>query len=118
MEGRSFRGEALNPSLPPYQSRSRYDGQPVCADPTADPKENETGIHFAGGDRLAWISSYEPAVINGLLKHKHFRLSEVITLHIDKQECVVGVTGRIPIGALRIGRRRASDRHDLIVSPR
>jgi len=108
----------LSRSLPPYEVKRRYDGQPVCADPTADPKENETGIHFTGGDRLAWISSYEPAVIEKLLKHKHFRLSEIITLQIDKQECVVGVTGRIPIGSLRIGRRRSSDRHDLIVRAR
>lgn len=108
----------MSRSLPPYEVKRRYDGQPVCADPTADPKENETGIHFTGGDRLAWISSYEPAVIQGLLAHKGFRLSEIITLQIDKQECVVGVTGRIPIGALRIGRRRSSDRHDLIVSSR
>ena len=108
----------MSKPLPPYEVKRRYDGQPVCADPTADPKENETGIHFTGGDRLAWVSSYEPAVIEGLLKHKHFRLNEVITLHIKGQECVVGVTGRIPIGALRIGRRRSSDRHGLIVSSR
>ena len=108
----------MSHSLPPYEVKRRYDGQPVRADPTADPKENETGIHFTGGDRLAWISSYEPAVVEKLLKHKHFRLSEIITLEIGKEECVVGVTGRIPIGTLRIGRRRSSDRHDLIVSSR
>lgn len=104
-------------SPPPYEVKRRYDGQPICADPTADPKENETGIHFTGGDRLAWVSSYEPAVVESLLNHKHFRLSELVTLTVNGQECVVGVMGRIPIGALRIGRRRASDRHDLVVRP-
>lgn len=37
---------ALNRSLPPYEVRRRYDDQPICTDPTADPKENETDLSF------------------------------------------------------------------------
>lgn len=99
-----------------YGIEKKYQGQPICADPTASPKENETGIHFTGGDRLAWISSYEPSVIEGLLKHKHFRLEHLITREIQQCECVVGIIGRVPIGTLRIGRRRDSDRHSSIVA--
>lgn len=101
-----------------YVIKKKYEGQPVCSDPTVHPKENETGIHFTGGDRLAWISSYEPSVVEGLLHHKHFRLEELITMEIDGSECVVGLVGRVPIGTLRIGRRRNSDRHDQVVRSR
>ncbi len=104
-------------SPPPYRTKARYDGEPIRLDPTANPKENETGIHFTAGDQLAWINSYEPTVVDGLLQHRHFRVHEVVTLEIDGRACVVGVSGRIPIGSLRIGRRRASDRHDLVVRP-
>ena len=99
-----------------YKIARKYQGQPIRLDPTADPKENETALHFSGGDRLAWVSSYEPAVIAGLLHHKHFRLEQLITMRIDGCDAVVGLIGRLPIGTLRIGRRRASDRHDLIVT--
>ena len=98
-----------------YVIRQKYEGQPICSDPTAQPKENETGIHFSMGERLAWISTYEPALIEGLVNHKHFKVDQLITMRIKRRECVVGIVGKIPIGALRIGKKRASDRHDLIV---
>ncbi len=104
----------MKKALNSYKIRRKYQGQPVCLDPTIHPKENETGIHFTGGDRHAWISSYEPAIVSGLLQHKRFKLEHLVTLEIDGRECVVGVVGRIPIGALRIGRPRDSDRHELI----
>ncbi|MBI1729611.1 hypothetical protein HY229_03025 [Candidatus Acetothermia bacterium] len=101
-----------------YIIRKKYEGQPVCLDPTVQAKENETGIHFTGGDRSAWISSYEPVVVEGLLQHKYFKIEQLVTLKIGREECVVGVVGKLPIGALQIGRRRPSDRHDLIVNLR
>ncbi len=101
-----------------YTIKRKYQGQPICLDPTTHPKENETGIHFTGGDRHAWVSSYEPAVVEGLLQHRHFRVEQLITMQIDGSECVVGVVGRVPIGALRIGQPRDTDRHEFIVSRR
>lgn len=108
---------ALKQRFNAYMIKRKYEGQQIRSDPTAHPKENETAIHFTGRDRRAWISSYEPAVISGLLKHKHFKLEQLITMEIEGCECVVGVIGRVPIGAIRIGRRRSSDRHELIVRP-
>jgi hypothetical protein len=99
-----------------YKIKRKYEGQPVRPDPTAHLKENETAIHFTGRDRQAWVSSYEPAVVEKLLKYKHFKLEQLITMEVEGQECVVGVIGRVPIGAIRLGRRRRSDRHELIVS--
>jgi len=101
-----------------YQIKKKYQGQPICLDPTTHPKENETGIHFTGGDRHAWISSYEPPVVAGLLQLKHFKVEQLVTMMIDGSECVVGVVGRVPIGALRIGKPRDSARHELIVGRR
>lgn len=110
------RGErALKKLQNAYHIKRKYEGQPIKADPTAHPKENETAIHFTGRDRRAWVSSYEPVVVERLLRYKHFQLEELVTMEIDGQECVVGVIGRVPIGSLRIGRRRPTDRHELIV---
>jgi len=99
-----------------YIIKKKYEGQPICSDPSAQAKENETGIHFSMGERMAWISSYEPAVIEGLVNHKHFKLEKLILMKIKRRECVVGIVGKIPIGSLRIGNKRASDRHDLIIN--
>lgn len=99
-----------------YVIKKKYEGQPICADPSTNPKENETGIHFSTGERSAWVSSYEPTVVEGLLQHNHFKIEELITVIIGKSECVVGVVGRLPIGSLNIGKKRSSDRHDLIVN--
>ncbi|OGF52869.1 MAG: hypothetical protein A2Z21_04210 [Candidatus Fraserbacteria bacterium RBG_16_55_9] len=101
-----------------YTIKRKYKGQPICLDPTIPPKENETGIHFMGRDRHAWISSYEPAIVANLLQHKHFKVEQLVTMVVNGCECVVGVVGRVPIGALRIGQPRDSDRHELIVSRR
>ena len=101
-----------------YIVKNKYEGQPICSDPAAQPKENETGIHFSVGERTAWISTYEPAVVEGLLEHANFKVEKVILLKIKRKECVIGVVGRIPVGSLKIGKRRPTDRHDLIVSNR
>ncbi|MCX8102985.1 MAG: hypothetical protein N3E42_00870 [Candidatus Bipolaricaulota bacterium] len=99
-----------------YKTRKRYRGEPICADPTADPRENETALHFTAGDRRIWVSSYEPTVIAGLLAHPDFQTEYLICMQTNGRECVVGVVGRLPVGALSIGRARPSDSHELIVS--
>lgn len=101
-----------------YAIKKKYEGQPICADPSTITKENETGIHFSTGERYAWVSSYEPAIVEGLLQHKHFKIEELITMKVDSCECVVGVVGRVPIGSLKIGKKRATDKHGEIVSNR
>lgn len=98
-----------------YKTRKRYRGEPICADPTADPRENETALHFTAGDRRLWISSYEPAVVSGLLAHPDFQVGHLVVMEADGRECVVGVVGKLPIGALSLGRARQSDSHELIV---
>jgi hypothetical protein len=98
-----------------YKTRRRYRGEPICADPTADPKENETALHFSAGDRYLWISSYEPVIVSKLLGHPDFRIGHLVLMNTNGRECVVGVVGKLPIGALSIGQRRASDSHEFIV---
>lgn len=99
-----------------YKTRKRYRGEPVCADPTADPRENETALHFTAGDRRVWVSSYEPTVISGLLAHPDFQIEHLIFMQANRRECVVGVAGKLPVGTLSIGQARQSDSHELIVS--
>ncbi len=101
-----------------YKTRRRYRGEPICADPTADPRENETALHFTVGDRRFWISSYEPAIVSGLLAHPDFQIGHLIFMQVNGRECVVGVVGRLPVGVLSLGRARKSDKHELIVSDR
>ena len=98
-----------------YKTKRRYNGEPVRPDPTVDPTENETGIYFTSADSNAWVSSYEPVVVERLLHHPNFKIEQLITMQIEKQECVVGVIGRLPIGAVRLGRVTAKDNHELIV---
>lgn len=98
-----------------YKTKRKYQGEPIRTDPTCDPKENETAIHFNGGDRLAWVSSYEEAVVSGLLAHPDFKISELILMRIERKDSVVGVVGKIPIAALRIGNSRDSNEHALVI---
>ncbi len=98
-----------------YRTKRRYNGEPVRPDPTVDPSENETGIYFTSADRYAQISSYEPVIVEGLLRHPNFKIEQLITMQIEEQECVVGVIGKLPIGAVRLGRAIAKDNHELVV---
>lgn len=98
-----------------YKTKRRYKGEPVRPDPTVDPTENETGIYFTSADRSAWVSSYEPLIVERLLHHPNFKVEQLITMQIEKQECIVGVIGRLPIGAVRLGRATTKDNHELVV---
>ncbi len=100
-----------------YKTKRKYQGEPIRTDPTCDPKENETAIHFSGGDRLAWVSSYEEAVVSGLLAHPDFKIIELVLMRIERKDSVVGVVGKIPVGALRIGNSRESNEHTLVIPP-
>jgi hypothetical protein len=100
-----------------YKTKKRYQGEPIRTDPSCDPKENETAIHFSAGDRTAWISSYEESVVAGLLAHPDFKIEELVLMRLERQDSVVGVVGRIPLAALRIGRSRGTSLHELIVPP-
>ncbi|MCS6903497.1 MAG: hypothetical protein NZO41_04400, partial [Candidatus Bipolaricaulota bacterium] len=97
-----------------YKTRKRYRGEPICADPTVDPRENETALYFSMTDRRLWVSSYEPTIIAGLLAHRDFKIEQLIFMRIDGKDSVVGVIGRLPVGVLSIGRARVSNEHDLI----
>jgi hypothetical protein len=100
-----------------YKTKRKYQGEPIRTDPTCDPKENETAIHFNGGDRLAWVSSYEESIVSGLLAHPDFRISELVLMRIERKDSVVGVVGKIPIAALRVGASRESNEHALVIPP-
>jgi hypothetical protein len=100
-----------------YKTKRKYQGEPIRTDPTCDPKENETALHFSGGDRYAWVSSYEESVVTGLLAHPDFKILELVLMRIERKDSVVGVVGRIPIAALRIGNSRGSNEHALVIPP-
>lgn len=98
-----------------YKTKRRYKDEPVRPDPTVDPTENETAIYFMSADRHAWISSYEPVIVERLLHHPNFKIEQLITMQIEKQECVVGVIGKLPVGAVRIRPATSADSHELVV---
>jgi len=98
-----------------YKTKRRYKGEPVRPDPTVDPTENETGIYFTSADCHARISSYEPVIVERLLHHPNFKIEQLITMQIEKQECVVGVIGRLPIGAVRLRPAASTNNHELVV---
>lgn len=98
-----------------YKTKRKYQGEPIRTDPTVDPKENETALHFSGSDRYAWVSSYEESVVAGLLAHPDFKIVELVLMRLERKDSVVGVVGKIPVAALRIGNSRQSGKHALIV---
>jgi hypothetical protein len=53
--------------------------------------------------------------VSRLLGHPDFRIGHLVLMNTNGRECVVGVVGKLPIGALSIGQRRASDSHEFIV---
>lgn len=99
-----------------YKTKRRYQGEPVRTDPTCDPKENETAIHFTCGDRDAWISSHEASVVTGLLAHPDFKIKVLTLMRIKRKDSVIGVVGKLPVAALSIGPARETSMHDQIVS--
>jgi len=99
-------------------------------DPRREPCEKEIALHAGGDDTHFSVTSFKKAVYTKLLRRPEFRVDNVSVLDDDGRErtvdsleeaaadpthTVIGVVGRLPVGAVNIGTPRNSNSHaDLV----
>jgi len=54
------------------------------------------------------VCSYWPSAIRGFLARPEFELREAFTRRVHGKECVVGLSGSIPVACIKIGPPRRS----------
>ena len=99
-------------------------------DPHREPHEKETGIHLEGDSTHFSVTSFKKVVYTKLLRRPEFEVTHLNVLAADGQErtvhsldevaadpsmTIIGVVGRIPVGAVNIGTPRNSNSHADIV---
>jgi len=103
----------------------------VEADSNLSRAEKETTISMYGDSKEATIHSFRPSVVRSLLQHDHLEVTEIIgrnnngsmvraddrTTAQEQLRVIHGVTGKIPVGCLKVkSTRRSNDHHQDIVS--
>lgn len=98
-------------------------------DPRREPHEKETGLHVEGDGTHFSVTSLKKVVYTKLLQRPEFSVTHLHVLDDYGQErtvdsldeaaeqslTVIGVTGRLPVGAVNIGTPRNSNSHaDLV----
>mgnify|MGYP000580873273 CR=1 FL=1 len=99
-------------------------------DPHREPHEKETGLHLEGDGTHFSVTSFKKVVYKKLLRRPEFSVKRLHVLDDDERErtmdcldkaaanpslTVIGVVGRIPVGAVNIGTPRDSNSHAEIV---
>jgi len=79
---------------------------PVRADPRDDPADREFSLGMLGRADHFDVSARRPSVIRALLAQSDFVVTSIETIVVQGIETITRVTGRLPVGCLRIGRRR------------
>lgn len=111
-------------------TESRIAIRTLCTeDPAREPHEKETAIHTDGDGDYADVTSFKKVVFQKLLQRPEFDVERLHVLNDDGREntvdsldeaaerslTIIGVTGRIPVGAVTIGAPRNSNSHaDLV----
>jgi len=98
-------------------------------DPRREPHEKETGLHVEGDGTHFSVTSFKKVIYAKLLRHPEFSVKRLHVLDDDGREhtvdtlqeaseqslTVIGVAGRLPVGAVNIGTPRSSNSHaDLV----
>jgi hypothetical protein len=102
----------------------------TAEDPHREPHEKETAFHVEGDSTHFSITSFKQVVFTKLLKRPAFSVTRLYVLNEDGREdtvdslnevadtpslTVIGVAGRLPVGAMNIGTPRNSNSHaDLV----
>lgn len=98
-------------------------------DPSREPHEKETAIHIEGDGTHFSVQSFKRVVYAKLLQRPEFSVTRLHVLNDDGRErtvdcleeaaerslTIIGVTGRIPAGAMSLGTPRSSNSHADIV---
>lgn len=105
--------------------------QNQCAeDPTREPHEKETAFHLKGDGTHFSVTSFKKVVFGKLLERPEFEVKHLHVRDADGQNrtvgslddaaadptlTIIGVVGRLPVGAMNIGTPRNSNSHaDLV----
>jgi hypothetical protein len=96
------------------ESRPQYSGEPVINDPGLSYIERETSLQFADRSQTVQFSTHSAAMIRALLACPFVRVESVEVLL--PKECVVGLSGSFPIGALTIALPRQDNRPSRVVA--
>lgn len=98
-------------------------------DPHREPHEKETGLHVEDDGTHFSVTSFNKVVYAKLLRRPEFGVDNLHDLNDDKREntvdclnkaverslTIIGVTGRLPVGAVNIGSPRNSNSHANLV---
>ncbi len=99
-------------------------------DPYRLPHEKETAIHLPGDCDYISVTSFKKVVFTKLLERDDFEVSLVTIRDADGREStvnsleealsdpldqIIGISGKLPVGALKIGAARQSNSHSRIV---
>ena len=79
---------------------------PVRADPRDDPADREFSLGMLGDATHLDVSARNPSAVRGLLAQRDFIVTGIETIVVHGIEAITRVTGRLPVGCLRIGSRR------------
>ena len=98
-------------------------------DPRREPHEKETALHAEGDGTHFLVTSFKKVIYAKLLRHPEFSMTRLHVVDDDGRErivntlqgaskqslTIIGVTGRLPVGAVNIGTPRNSNSHaDLV----
>ena len=99
-------------------------------DPHREPHEKETAFHLEGDGTHFTVTSFKRVVFAKLLRRPELQVSHLHVLDSDGREgtvdsldeaaadpslTIIGVVGRLPVGAMNIGTPRNSNSHaDLV----
>jgi hypothetical protein len=95
-----------------YEVRTEYNGEPVGNDPRLEACERETGLSFDDRDGYVRLSSYQAAIVRGLLDSEGVEIERIFLL----DGVVVGLLARFPKSMLAIKSPRKSTSTGRIVS--
>lgn len=98
-------------------------------DPRREPREKETSLHVEGDGTHFVVRSFKRVVFEKLLQRPKFDLMRLHVIDDNGREqtmdsldkaaeqslTIIGVTGKIPVGAINIGTPRNSNSHADIV---
>lgn len=99
-------------------------------DPYREPHEKETAFHVEGDGTHFTVTSFKKVVYAKFLQRPEFSVKHIHVLDADGREStvnslskiaddhsltVIGVVGRLPVGAMNIGKPRNTNSHASIV---
>lgn len=86
----------------------------VAGDSKRVPYEKETIFRFNREEKKIHVSSFDPTIIKGLLRHQYFEVDDMTE---NKRGRIVGISGKLPRGVIKVKKKpRKRDYPSTIIS--